>query len=309
MHRLRILALVVFPLIVGHLLFPLSLVYQVFRASTFALRDWLPMVYLAVGYVGLIHVSGAWSWFGRLPRWALPLLLAGATAVRFVGPEPAGTRDETGRTDAVLSLALGTLLLALLFHAARGRHRPPGALDLAFPLRGGTFVVGQGGASKLVNHHFGHPSQRYAFDLLRLNRAGVRARGIYPGTLDRYAAWDAEVVSPCDGRVAVVVDEIPDLPPPQRDGAHPAGNHVTIESGGATIYLAHLRRRSLAVRAGDMVRVGQTIGRVGNSGNTTEPHLHIHAEIGPWPGGFSGRPGVPITFGGRFLVRNDHVIA
>jgi murein DD-endopeptidase MepM/ murein hydrolase activator NlpD len=190
-----------------------------------------------------------------------------------------------------------------------GRRAPAGALDLVFPLRGGTFIVGQGGASKIVNQHFGHASQRYALDVLMLNGAGVRARWFYPGALDRYAAWDAEVVSPCDGVVAAAVDQFPDLPPPWRDPAHPAGNHVAIESGGATVYLAHLRRGSVAVRAGDRVRAGQPVGRVGNSGNTTEPHLHIHAETGPYPGRFSGRPAIPITFGGRFLARNDRVAA
>ncbi len=160
-----------------------------------------------------------------------------------------------------------------------------------------------------MNYQFGHASRRYALDLLMLNGAGIRARGFYPDALARYAVWGAKVVSPCDGLIAAAVDELPDLPPPRRDPAHPAGNHVAIESGGATIYLAHLGRGSVAVRAGDRVRAGQAIGRVGNSGNTTEPHLHVHAEKGPYPGRFSGQPAVPVTFGGRFLVRNDHVLA
>jgi hypothetical protein len=226
-----------------------------------------------------------------------------------MGTDPGAPAADAGPADLVLSISLGAILSVVCVLALLGRRAPPGALDLAFPLRGGTFIVGQGGASKVVNHHFGHASQRYALDVLMLNGAGVRARGFYPATLERYAAWDAQVVSPCDGVIAAAIDELPDLPPPRRDPAHPAGNHVAIESGGATIYLAHLRRGSVAVRAGDHVRAGQPIGRVGNSGNTTEPHLHVHAERGPYPGRFSGRPAVPITFAGRFLVRNDRVIA
>jgi hypothetical protein len=309
MQRLRLIALVVFPLIVGHLLFPTSLVLQVWRASHEALSGWLPMVYVAAAYLALIHVSGAWSWFGRVPRLALPLLLAAAIAARWMRADPGIQAANAGQAELILSIGLGTILSVLFVLGLLGRRAPAGALDLTFPLRGGTFIVGQGGASKVLNYHFGHASQRYALDVLMLNGAGVRARGFYPGTLERYAAWGAQVVSPCDGVIAAAVDEFPDFPPPRRDPAHPAGNHVAIESGGATIYLAHLRRGSVATRTGDRVRAGQPIGRVGNSGNTTEPHLHVHAEKGPYPGRFSGQPALPVTFGGRFLARNDRVVA
>src|SRR5262249_18526151 len=177
-----------------------------------------------------------------------------------------------------MRIALGMFFAILAGLAFRGRRTRAAGLELGFPLRGGTFQVGQGGASLAVNYHFSHPSQRYALDVVRLNGAGVRARCLYPRDLERYASWGAEVVSPCDGVVTAAVDGFPDLPPPERDPKHRAGNHVVIECGDATIYLVHLMRGSLIVRAGDRVRPGQSLGRVGNSGNTTEPHLHIHAE-------------------------------
>ena len=78
---------------------------------------------------------------------------------------------------------------------------------------------------------------------------------------------------------------------------------MAIEHEGVTIYLAHM----LLVRTGQRVRAGELIGRVGNSGNTTEPHLHIHAEPGAYPGLFSGEPPVPMRFEGRLLERNDRI--
>jgi murein DD-endopeptidase MepM/ murein hydrolase activator NlpD len=70
-----------------------------------------------------------------------------------------------------------------------------------------------------------------------------------------------------------------------------------------------IRADSVAVRTGDDVIEGQVIGRVGNSGNTDEPHLHIHAQA---PGSaaepMSGAP-VPIRLDGKFLARNDRVRA
>ncbi|MEZ7171746.1 M23 family metallopeptidase [Sporosarcina sp. OR05] len=63
--------------------------------------------------------------------------------------------------------------------------------------------------------------------------------------------------------------------------------------------MAHMKEGSVAVAKGDTVTTGQLLGKVGNSGNTSEPHLHIHAEL-------DGK-GVPLTFDGRFLVRNQLV--
>ena len=51
-----------------------------------------------------------------------------------------------------------------------------------------------------------------------------------------------------------------------------------IDTGQEIVKLAHLRPGSLTVSQGDMVRVGQLVGETGNSGNTTESHLHLHAE-------------------------------
>jgi murein DD-endopeptidase MepM/ murein hydrolase activator NlpD len=64
------------------------------------------------------------------------------------------------------------------------------------------------------------------------------------------------------------------------------------------VLLAHLQHGSVAVATGDPVTVGDPIGRVGNSGNTTEPHLHIHA-FDPRTG-----EGVPIRFDGGAPLRN-----
>lgn len=74
------------------------------------------------------------------------------------------------------------------------------------------------------------------------------------------------------------------------------GNHVILDLGGGihAVY-AHLRRGSLAVRAGDRVRLGQTVGRCGNSGNSTEPHLHFQLMDGP---DLTSARGVPFTWRG-----------
>jgi Na+-translocating ferredoxin:NAD+ oxidoreductase RnfC subunit len=95
--------------------------------------------------------------------------------------------------------------------------------------------------------------------------------------------------------------DLPDLTPPEMNAKNPEGNHVSLTCDGkeAMIIMAHLQRGSITVKKGDKVKEGQIIGRVGNSGNTSEPHLHIHAE--------RDGTGIPLRFDGRFLVRNHLV--
>jgi len=116
-------------------------------------------------------------------------------------------------------------------------------------------------------------------------------------------------VSPCDGVVVAARDDLPDLFPSEVDPENPFGNHVAIQCEDATVYLAHLLKGSVTVETGQKVRAGKILGRVGNSGNTTEPHLHVHAETGTYTGELSGQPAMRIRFGKRFLVRNDVVEA
>ena len=65
----------------------------------------------------------------------------------------------------------------------------------------------------------------------------------------------------------------------QTDAESPVGNHVVIALGPARyVLLAHLRRGSVAVVEGQVVRAGDLVGRCGNSGNTTQPHLHLQVQ-------------------------------
>ncbi|MFJ8823674.1 peptidoglycan DD-metalloendopeptidase family protein [Streptomyces sp. NPDC102467] len=69
------------------------------------------------------------------------------------------------------------------------------------------------------------------------------------------------------------------------------GNHLVLDLGdGVYALYAHLRRGSLAVRPGDRVRAGQEVARCGNSGNSTEPHVHFQLMDGPDPDSAVGLP-------------------
>jgi murein DD-endopeptidase MepM/ murein hydrolase activator NlpD len=88
-----------------------------------------------------------------------------------------------------------------------------------------------------------------------------------------------------------------------------AGNNIAIQFGSYIVLLAHIQMNSILVREGESIEKGQLIGKIGNSGNTSEPHLHIHVVQGEDLENVFKGVGVPIVFEDRFLVRNSLVQA
>jgi murein DD-endopeptidase MepM/ murein hydrolase activator NlpD len=125
-------------------------------------------------------------------------------------------------------------------------------------------------------------AQRFATDWVRLYEDGRTVRGD-PAANANYRAYGANVLAVADGRVVHVVDGLPDNVPHPTERRVPitpltlGGNYVLLDIGrGAFAVFGHLQPGSVTIRAGDRVRRGQVLGRVGNSGNSSEPHLHFH---------------------------------
>ncbi|HTK28724.1 MAG TPA: M23 family metallopeptidase [Vicinamibacterales bacterium] len=127
----------------------------------------------------------------------------------------------------------------------------------------------------------GRIAQRFAIDWVRLYDDGRTVRGD-PLKNASYRAYGADVLAVADGVVADVRDGIPENTPDPTARAVPitpetlVGNYVMLDIGGAFAVYAHLQPGSLRVGKGDRVRRGAALGRLGNSGNSTEPHLHFH---------------------------------
>jgi hypothetical protein len=206
---------------------------------------------------------------------------------------------------------VGILLLALFaplaIIALKGRRCPGKAVKAIFPLRGGIYCIAAGGSNALLNHHYPARYARFALDIVKLNRYGFRAYGFYPRDLTKYLAYGETVTSPIEGTIAKAVDGIPDSVPPHQDTESPAGNYVMIKhhSTGALVLLAHLQQGSLLVREGQLVRPRQAIGRVGNSGLSTEPHLHVSCEVDENQEYNLDGEGLPLLLDGKFLYRNS----
>jgi Peptidase family M23 len=156
-------------------------------------------------------------------------------------------------------------------------YRPPvDPVPVASPLAD-EWLVGQGGHSELVNYHYVTSTQRNALDILQTQN-GLTHR---PGSTDltSYYIYRKPVLAPAAGTVTYVLDGRPDQAIGSADGHYQSGNNVVIDIGdGRYVLMAHLSPGSIQVKVGDHVELGQQIAKVGNSGNTTEPHLHIQAQ-------------------------------
>ena len=123
--------------------------------------------------------------------------------------------------------------------------------------------------------------QRRAVDLRVVDDNGSSHRGAGAQNEDYYA-WGKEIVAAADGKVVIVVDGVPENVPGAKNGYHVPGNEIIVEHAPDLYSMyAHLRPGTLRVRAGQKVRKGQVLALCGNSGNSTEPHLHFQLQDGP----------------------------
>jgi len=164
------------------------------------------------------------------------------------------------------------------------RESTPSAVCFRLPVEG-EWTVAWGGDDPARNPlaRFS-PDRRYGIELV-LAAGRERAGGLaQPAS---YPAFDQPVLAPCEGTVVRAVGDLPDLDLASHRPQEPFGNHLVIEvAPGEFLFLCRLRQGSLEVAAGDRVRAGERIARVGSSGEsqlTPEPHLALHLQTSPEP--------------------------
>ncbi|HLR71047.1 MAG TPA: M23 family metallopeptidase [Pseudogracilibacillus sp.] len=286
------------------IILPAIFIILLWRATFTSRLEWLLDAIVTMLLISWLTLSGNWSWVGYYIRFLWPLIFLFALYFSWKKTKelPFVTTYTGGQK---FTIAIYIVLIFVFGSYNIGPIKSytvhEEAIDLKFPMKDGTYYVGQGGNHVSMNYHQIAPSQKYALDVLKINTFGIRAKGLYPNNLEKYYIFEDDLISPCTGEILDVQNDLNDLTPPDMDPDNPEGNHIKLlcDHHNAHIYLAHMQKGSVAVSPGDQVDEGDFIGRIGNSGNTTEPHLHIHAEL-------NGK-GVPITFDGRFLVRNSLV--
>ncbi len=273
------------------------------------------LAFFAMSRVMLWGMPPRWVLHVFFASWAIGVFWTFAMALRAGLPGmPSGWSGwATGAAGLVLSAAGGALSLQ-----AMAASTPPGprVVELSSPLGPGAYLVAHGGSRALTNVHLktldqavAHfadwRGQSYGVDVLGRTALGFSRPLSNPPDPAEYPIFDAPVVAPCAGRVIAVEGDLPDMSVPEMDSARKLGNHVILECDGVWVVLAHLRQGSPSVVMGDAVSKGAPLGTVGNSGNSSEPHLHLHVQTqGRADAPISGEP-IPFRIEGRYLLRND----
>jgi len=151
---------------------------------------------------------------------------------------------------------------------------------LSLPFKG-KWLAFWGGDTKELNLHHDAPNQKFAFDFLGVDEEGRTRKGEAQVNED-YFAFGREVLAPADGNVTDVINGVRDNVPGFMNPYSALGNAVFIQHRKNEVsVLAHLKLGSIKVEVGDKVKRGQTIALCGNSGNSSEPHLHYHLQNTP----------------------------
>ncbi|HVG34852.1 MAG TPA: M23 family metallopeptidase [Pyrinomonadaceae bacterium] len=270
--------------------------------------DWALTLSLAGALSLLTFIATPWAFTSYYLRCVLVVLFA--LAAYFSFKKIKDSRHETpssvgNRAVNAFKVILLLVLLSLDIAAISSYFYPSPSVELNFPFSNGVYYVIQGGNSVITNpfHRTGiNNKEDYAMDIVKLNWTGNRATGIYPGALSSYAVFGETVYSPCAGEVIEVVDGVPDNP--IGDEGHQPSNQVVIRCQGVRVTLAHMTSGSLLIRQGQTLKEGQPLGRVGNAGHTSEPHLHIDA-VRDVPDSIEP---IPISFNGKVLSLNSIVM-
>jgi len=151
----------------------------------------------------------------------------------------------------------------------------------------GEWTVSHGGKRRATNYHHGSRGQRYAYDMV-VQKGGRQNGGDRSSNKD-YFCYGLPVLAPAPGTIVRAIDGIAENRPGDRGQA--GGNGVIIDHGfGEFSALWHMVPGSVQVKVGDKVELGQQLGRVGNSGRSTGPHIHFQVSSDDLAGRGIGLP-------------------
>lgn len=236
---------------------------------------WVVLLAMLLGSLLLGNLISAYSW--ALIKLILPII---GLFLFFISLLLLIFRPKSRNLAMFISLILSLITISPIlvtmnkipipYPATLNRVKP--ALTVAFPMKKDT-IVGWGGDQMADNlPHAMWASERWAYDLV------MEPYNVGSAELSDYGIYDQPVLSPIDGTVVAAKDSEKDIAAGTEEFISSEGNHVylKVKKTGTYLLLNHLKQDSVEVKVGDEVSVGQELGRIGNSGSTSEPHLHIH---------------------------------
>jgi murein DD-endopeptidase MepM/ murein hydrolase activator NlpD len=142
----------------------------------------------------------------------------------------------------------------------------------------GAWTVFWGGDTKELNYHVVSKAQKNAFDIVIKDKTG-KSYKTDGKTNEDYYAFGKEIFAPCDGIIVLVVDGVKENKPGELNPIYVPGNSVILKTmNNEYLLFAHFKHHSIKVKEGEKVKQEQVLGLCGNTGNSSEPHLHFHIQ-------------------------------
>lgn len=140
------------------------------------------------------------------------------------------------------------------------------------------WTVTWGGDTKDLNYHVESKSQKNAFDFIITDKRGKSYKTNGNSNEDFYA-FGQDYFSPCDGEIVLVVDGVKENKIGEMNSFNIGGNTIILKTlTNEYVVFCHLKHKSIEVKEGQKVKKGQLLGQCGNTGHSSEPHLHFHIQ-------------------------------
>ena len=296
-------------LILVHIILPAGLIF----AFIFVSGDAYLFFFITQTYLCILLLSGYWEFFSN-PFKVLFFLILESVMLLILLCKIGSSLNPHLNIVMVCILALIqtylTVTLARIIVTIFKREK--NAFEIVFPLRNGRYLITDGGNSKisrLMNYHYHsrvhrknktNNSMLFATDIVKIGKADKR---FLPKYNEEYPIFGENVYSPIEGIVIKAEKSIDDNPPFIGTYPYNTGNTVIIKRANHYYLLGHLKKGSITVSTGEMVKQGDLIGQIGNSGYSERPHLHMQLVESDSEDFWHGK-GLCILFNGRNLFKN-----
>lgn len=261
----------------------------------------------------IIYLAGYWEFFGLRFRMIYSVVIQALLIFEFIWKILSGVNPVNSLVlililaaiQLFLIIVIGRILVVILFND-KNIH------EISFPFKSGKYLITDGGnsrISRLMNYHFfsaihkknkTNYSMLFATDIIRIDKAVKR---FFPPENEDYPIFAEEVLSPLNGVVFRIINNIQDNIPYSGGYPYNTGNTVIIRNGDLYVLLGHLKMDSIRVKPGDIVKEKEIIAEAGNSGYSERPHIHIQFIQSDSENFWKGI-GVPIQFKGANLFKN-----
>lgn len=261
----------------------------------------------------IIFLAGYWEFIGRRFRLIfclfIELVLITSLILKLSLAVPSHTELYLVMVFGLMQLYFLLVLVRIIFVVF---EKSKSAIEILFPFKNGKFLITDGGNSKIsrmMNYHYYSPvhqkhntncSMLFATDIVKIEVSKFK---FMCASNEEYPIYGEKVYSPVNGIVLKIVNDIDDNKPYSGNYPYNTGNTIVIRQDNYYFLLGHLRKGSIWVNSGSVVKAGDLIAEAGNSGMSERPHIHIQL-IQSDTENFRKGIGVSIQFKRKNLYKN-----